>query len=216
LRSTQDETDLESDGTKDLSCDDPEAVKHMFDFMYLHTYGSPKSCSDGGTPADAMDISLHASIYALGEKYGIAGLKEASLQKFEHSAEVSWKTDAFCKAIKIVFTSTADHDKGLRNVVLRLLSLHRREMAGDLQMEQVIREIDGLAYDLWKMDSLLPKGPTCNVCQSVYIRVCGAGHRRNTRNASADGCFLGCKCEQERFCESHRDPGKIREEDSWP
>jgi hypothetical protein len=197
LRSTQDDINPESTGTEDLSCDDPEAVKNMFDFMYLHTYGSPTSCSNGGTPADAVDLCLHASIYALGEKYGIAGLKEASLQKFEDSAEISWKTDAFYEATKIVFTSTADHDKGLRTVILRLLSLHRREVAGNPQMERVIREIDGLAYDLWKMNSVLPSGPTCNVCQSVYIRVCCAGHRRNTKSASADGCFLGCDCEQE-------------------
>jgi hypothetical protein len=187
----------------------------MFDFIYLHTYGSPKSCADSGTPTDALDVSMHASIYALGEKFGIAGLKEASLQKFEHSAEVSWKTHALCEAIKIVFTSTADHDKGLRNVVLRLLSLHRSEVAVNPQMEQVIRAVDGLAYDLWKLNSVLPRGPMCNVCQSAYIRVCCAGHRRSTKNASADGCFLSCDCEQQQFCESHRDRGEIREEDPW-
>jgi hypothetical protein len=171
LRCTQDDVNPESSDTEDLSWDGPKAVKNMFEFMYLHTYGSPTSCSNADATADAEDLCLHASIYALGKKYGIAGLKETSLQKFEDNTEVSWKIDAFYETIKIVFTSTTDHDKGLRDLVLRLLSLHRREVAGNPQMERVIREIDGLAYDLWKMNSVLPRGPTCNVCQSVYIRV---------------------------------------------
>lgn len=120
---------------------------------------------------------------------GLLVLKEAALQEFQHRAEVPWETDLFCKAVKIIFISTVDRDQGLRNVVLRLLSLHRKKVAGIPQMEQVIRAIDGLAYDLWKMDSVLPRGPTSNACQSIYISVCRAVHRRNTRNASVDGCF---------------------------
>ena len=60
------------------------------------------------------------------EKYGIAGLQEAALQEFEHSAEVSWETDTLWEAVKIVFTSTIGRDQGLRNVVPRTLSLHRK------------------------------------------------------------------------------------------
>lgn len=178
LRSTKDDVGLEFSDTENLGCENPEAVKSMFGFMYLLTYGGSTSCSDDDTPADAQDLCLHANVYALGEKYGIATLKDVSLQKFAQSARGFWKSDAFRNAVMIVFTSTPDHDKGLRDVVLRVLSLHRREMAGDAQVGAIIREIDGLAFDLWKMNSVLPGGPTCNVCQSVYIRVCRAGHRR--------------------------------------
>lgn len=49
---------------------------------------------------------------------------------------------------RVIFISTADHDKGLRDVVHRVTSLHRREMAGDAQVKIVIRKIDGLTFDL--------------------------------------------------------------------
>jgi hypothetical protein len=188
----------------------------MFDFMYLHTYGGPTSSSDNDTPVGGQDLCLHAKVYALGEKYSIPALKEASLQKFEECAQTSWKSSSFRDAVKIVFTSTPDHDKGLRDVVFRTLFLHRAELAGDVQMETVIREIDGLAYGLWKMISALPGGPTCNACHSVYIRVCRESHRRPTKSASADGCFVSCRCDQEQFCESHRDTGGVPEEEAWP
>jgi hypothetical protein len=187
----------------------------MFDFMYLHTYGDPTSSSDNDPLVGGQELCLHANVYALGEKYGIAALEEASLQKFEESAQTSWKSSSFRDAVKIVFTSTADHDKSLRDVVFRILFLHRKELAGDTQMETVIHEIDGLAYGLWKMISVLPRGPTCNACQSVYVSVCREPHRRSTKSASADGCFVSCHCDQEHFCGSHRDSGGVLQEEVW-
>lgn len=182
--------------------------------MYLHIYKSPMRCSDDGV-VGGEGLCLHANVYALGEKYGIAGLKEASLEKFEESAQTFWKSKAFRDAVKIVFTSTADHDNALRDVVLRILSLHRKGLAGDAQMGIVIREIDGLAHALWKTISILPGGPTCHVCQSVFIRACRGPHRKTTRSASADGCFLSCNCEQEYFCEAHRGSGEVPDEVTW-
>lgn len=186
----------------------------MFDFMYLHGYGGQASSSDNDSSTDEQELCLHANVYALGEKYGVATLKEASLQKFEKDAQTSWKSSAFRDAVKIVFTSTAEHDKGLRDVVIRTLSLHRKELAGDTEMERVIREIDGLAFGLWKTSSVLPAGPTCNACQSVYIRVCRRPHGKTTKSASAYNSFLTCDCRQEDFCESHRDSGGVPEENS--
>lgn len=114
MRPTQDDIDLESSSTKGLSCEFSEAFKHIFEFVDLRTFGGPTSCPIDGSHADEVNICRQASVYARGERYGIAGLKETALQKFEHSAEVSWQTDTLCKDVKIVFTSKVGRDQGLR------------------------------------------------------------------------------------------------------
>jgi hypothetical protein len=60
---------------------------------------------------------LHANVYALEEKYEIAAMKEASLLKFAEKAESSWSSEDFRNAVKIVFTTTADQDRDLRDLV---------------------------------------------------------------------------------------------------
>lgn len=109
-----------------LGHDDPDAVNCMFEFIYLRDYGVRPRELDNEVTTDSVDLCLHANVYVLREKYEIAAVKEASLRKFAEKAESSWNSEDFCNAVKIVFTTTADHDRDLRDLVAGVLSQHRR------------------------------------------------------------------------------------------
>lgn len=94
----------------------------MFEFIYLHDYGVTPLSPDKDVVNPNVELCLHANVYALGEKYEIAAMKEASLRKFEDKAESSWDSEDFRDAVKIVFTTTADQDRDLRDLVARILS----------------------------------------------------------------------------------------------
>lgn len=59
-----------------------------------------------------------AEVYAIGEKYGIPGLKAIALSKFETLAKAYANTDDFRIAAEEVYTSTIDQDRGMRDIVV--------------------------------------------------------------------------------------------------
>jgi hypothetical protein len=73
-------------------------------------------------PTPSSQLSLHAKVYALGEKYSIEGLKKEAQKKFE-SEIVSGNVvvDDFAEAVEEVYTSTVSEDRGLRDVVVRMI-----------------------------------------------------------------------------------------------
>ena len=50
---------------------------------------------------DIPNFTIHARVYALGEKYDILGLKTLSLEKFKREAEVHWDSDDFICTSKV-------------------------------------------------------------------------------------------------------------------
>jgi hypothetical protein len=66
----------------------------------------------------SSNLCLFAKVYALGEKYGTLGLKAIALGKFEILAKGHFQTEDFRLAVQEVYTSTIDHDRGLRDVVV--------------------------------------------------------------------------------------------------
>lgn len=199
---------------EEIGHDDPDAVNCMFEFIYSHDYGIRPLELDNEVTAHKVDLCLHANVYALGEKYEIAALKEASVRKFAERAESSWNSEDFRNAVKIVFTTTADQDKDLRDLVARILSQHRRELAPDPAVETAVRQVDGLAYRLWKMTTT-ERGPTCNTCQSVLVRRCQC-FRKSGKGCSTIAHFVSCKCEEEtRYCEKHQDQPEPPQDGFW-
>jgi hypothetical protein len=205
----------EVEDVEELGHDDPEALKCMFEFIYLHDYGVTPLGFDNDVAAHKVELCLHANVYALGEKYEVAAMKEVSLLKFVEKAESFWSSKDFRNAVKIVFTTTADQDRDLRDLVARILSQHRRELAPDPAVEATVRQVDGLAYRLWKMTTT-EKGPTCNACHSVLVRRCQGSHGKLGKGSSTTAHFLSCECEEEKYCEKHRNQPEPPQDDFWP
>ncbi|EMT69541.1 Kelch repeat and BTB domain-containing protein 1 [Fusarium odoratissimum] len=75
-----------------------------------------------GEPPLSPQLSLHAKVYALGEKYGIEGLKKAAKGKFESEIQSgNVGIDDFAEAAEEVYTSTVSEDRGLRDVVVKMI-----------------------------------------------------------------------------------------------
>ena len=77
---------------------------------------------------DALALPVHAAMYGLGDFYGIRGLKWVAAGKFKALMR-SWhslvdkplhnsRLRAFIRAIRIVYTTTPEHDRGLRDFVI--------------------------------------------------------------------------------------------------
>ena len=121
-----------------LSQEDPHLVERMITFIYTSEYPNPTGEEIVGVfyDVDALALTVHAAMYGLGDCYGIRSLKWVAAGKFKELMQ-SWyplvdkslhssKLLAFVQAIRIVYTTTPEHDRGLRDFVIdQLPSLFR-------------------------------------------------------------------------------------------
>jgi len=89
---------------------------------------------------------IHARVYAIAEKYGIPGLKALALKKFEDETAWHWNTDDFLHAVEEVYTSTVEHDRNMRNIVLKTMDKHAVLLDKE-EMQKTIKGLD-LPFDL--------------------------------------------------------------------
>ena len=161
-------------GVITLPDDDPEIVKLMIDYFYTLDYspssglriakGKKQVVPAGKEPVESPqgpDGTSHlitlAKMYAIADKYDIKGLQSLSRDKFKLAAANNWNHCDLPLAIYAVYTSTPDSNMGLRDIVVNLISDHMSLMRKP-EVEAVVRESNGLAFDLLKLKHLSSSG----------------------------------------------------------
>lgn len=153
-----------------LPDDNPRVVELMIRFFYYLDYPklpeiwqdkSPEAAQDEkqwlsagwGPPQPESEesigpnLTIHAMVYALGEKYDIQGLKALSLEKFKKEARSYWDSDDFLRAVEEVYTSTIDADRGMRDAVVDAIRQHSTVLDKE-SMQAVVRRVEPLCFDL--------------------------------------------------------------------
>lgn len=166
------------DGDDD-ACDDPEAVKLMVHFFYHMDYRadvvfvmpatealsarktprirrlSPGMVSVHGLEAAPSPTStdgnmvMHAKVFAAAVKYQVLGLRSVASSKFESAVKANWNHGSFAEAAHVVYTTTPEEVRTLRDVVATALTEHA-DLFDKVEVEAVVRSITGLSYELLK------------------------------------------------------------------
>lgn len=145
---------------KDEQYRDPEpdgcnstAPDEMSETISAERQTSPASAADA--PEDSMsdceedtvgNPTLFSSVrvYAIADKYGIPQLKELARQRFSNWAENNWACDDFSAIAREVFETTPAKDRGLRDVVIRLVAMHAADFIQQEHSRQLIEDIGDL------------------------------------------------------------------------
>ncbi|KAF2768374.1 hypothetical protein EJ03DRAFT_274372, partial [Teratosphaeria nubilosa] len=175
----------------DISLDDPEAVKLMIDFLYCHDYEAPAILFDVGLTSLTLEFSnptMHAKMYVLGSKYSIPSLQAVELGKSSEAASYNWRADDFVTTTGLVYTSTQEQDKSLRDIVAKIIIKFMPEM------DSKVRSISGLAYDLLALQSAELKErsagiPACMEC----------GEEFKVKYCWPHGQYVGCVCDEKKW-----------------
>ncbi|OCL12364.1 hypothetical protein AOQ84DRAFT_386178 [Glonium stellatum] len=110
------------------------------------------SCSNGNgatSSGNGEQLVTHAKMYAIADKYQITGLKALASEKFRTACELHWDKQAFASAAHIVYASTLNHDKGLRNIVAQTIS-GNMSLLKKPEIEALMTEFNGLAFGVLK------------------------------------------------------------------
>lgn len=127
-------------GVIELRHDDPDTVRSMLEFCYTFTY----TCRKSDPPEDRMVFHVH--MYAVGEIYDIPGLKKLAVQNFEK--EVNHSFPRFPAAVRAIYETTPQSDRGLRDVVLRVCAANAKELMSKPQFEDMMDELGVFGKEL--------------------------------------------------------------------
>ncbi|KAK3634619.1 hypothetical protein LTR56_015199 [Elasticomyces elasticus] len=186
----------------DAECDDPEAIRLMIDFFYKQdyipepierdtmpvkeepmddgwsTFPRSKEAKKGGKKDKGRrsrgNIIMHARVFAAAEKYKVPALRELSASKFADAAEISWDHTQFAEAARIVYSTTPDHVRELRDTVVKTVHDHR-ELLDKLSIENAVKDIAALNFELLRMargltpvadNKVIDEGMKCAECST--------------------------------------------------
>jgi hypothetical protein len=104
---------------------------------------------------ESTHLVTHAKVYAIAEKYGIAGLKELARSKFADQIDLHLSSPEFSEACQEAYESTFHTDRGLRDVIVQAFRANP-SLSLRPDVESMVRETPGLAFELFRMASGLP------------------------------------------------------------
>ncbi|CAN9451290.1 unnamed protein product [Alternaria alternata] len=96
---------------------------------------------------ESDQLLLHAKMYEIADKYDAVGLKDLAIEKFKWACQYLWDDDKFSIAAHHVFSSTPDHDNGLRDIVSETIGAHMN-LIKKPEVKVLLTEFNGLALGI--------------------------------------------------------------------
>ena len=88
----------------------------------------------------------HARMYAMGDKYGISGLKDLALKKYDEAYDHTCA--GLANSIVVAYTSTIDNDTGLRDVIVKHMNYGLTFYMAKPKINQIVRAFLQLSHTL--------------------------------------------------------------------
>lgn len=130
----------------------------------------------------ANPLTIHASMYALGDKYQVEGLSSLAKEKFECCLHHHAQTEDFIAAVQIAYSTTPDSNRGLRNSVMEAFRTHfQTDIASIPGAETKLDSIDELSFLLIKSWPQKIEAPKPAVKPASSATQFGSVNSSNTR-----------------------------------
>jgi hypothetical protein len=99
-----------------------------------------KECTAAQPPdADGTQLLLHAKVYEIADKYDVPTLRKLACEKFERACRIYWNDAQFLVAAAHALSTTPDNDKGLRDIICRVIIVHR-QLLDNQDVEKLLNE----------------------------------------------------------------------------
>lgn len=96
-------------------------------------------------------LTIHATMYALADKYFVEPLAIRAKEKFTSSLADHWDSEDFIAAVQIVYRSTPDRNRLLRDVVFQAFQDYFKVNVSEIPgAEEKLANIDELSFLLMK------------------------------------------------------------------
>lgn len=90
---------------------------------------------------------LHAQMYIIGDKYGIAGLRNLARQKFESAIVVDWEQATFISIIDLIYGADGSGDGGLRKTICEVALQNLESLSTLPAFDLILQATPSFAYE---------------------------------------------------------------------
>jgi hypothetical protein len=99
----------------------------------------------------ANPLTIHATMYALADKYQVDGLSQVAKAKFQESLDRHVDSEDFIAAVQLTYRNTPESNRGLRDVIVQaFLSYFKVDITELPGLESKLDTIDELSFLLLK------------------------------------------------------------------
>ena len=120
--------------------------------LYTCSNFNCEECNPSALPlslitGEADQLLLHSEMYETADKYDVVGLKDLVIEKFHRACQHFWDSDMFSVAAHHIFSTTPEHDIGLRDIVSATISAHMG-LIKKPEVKALLNEFNGLALGI--------------------------------------------------------------------
>ena len=117
----------------------------------------------------ANPLTIHATMYALADKYQVEGLAPLAKEKFESCLHHHANSEDFVAAVQLAYGGTPESNRGLRDIVVKAFLTHFKvDIRGIPGFEAKMETIDDLAFLLIKAWPLKTEAPASTETGSLF------------------------------------------------
>jgi hypothetical protein len=130
----------------------------MIQYLYHLEYDLP----DSEDSLEKSGLVFHAEMYSLADKYNIRGMKIFAQDHFQNCAKGNCRVKEFPTAIRTVYKTTVDEDRGLRDVVVDIISINM-DLLDQPEIKEAVKDTANLAFELLmksREQKIMPVQPT--------------------------------------------------------
>ncbi|KAF1988691.1 hypothetical protein K402DRAFT_402415 [Aulographum hederae CBS 113979] len=112
----------------ELETEDPTVISILISYCYALDYSDSTPAT---TQKGLLPITTNVLVYSIAHKYEIPPLKRLAASKFAALARNSWDIEdgtLWADIVRIVYATTPDSDRGLRDVVAAISARHARKL----------------------------------------------------------------------------------------
>lgn len=140
--------------------------------MYRFDYDA-----DGSDQASVAPMVFHVKVYSIADKYDVLALKLQAREKFAKLVKTCWDMEDFPDAITEIYSPTHGIDRGLRDLVVEIVSKHIHALLKRQDFQDLLEETLGFAADVIRLIAprLLIKKYRCPSCYKIWEAVLSPG-----------------------------------------
>ncbi|MCJ1389086.1 hypothetical protein MMC18_001940 [Xylographa bjoerkii] len=123
---------------------------HGYQMSHSRPLSFFKKGHDKSLKVDTLGQPTNAVMYAIGERYDIAPLKDLATSKFSQYASYIVWTDQLPEVLELVYTLTPDSDRGLRDLTKKWCGENSEIILLRQDVTDVMFKVHAIGLDLWK------------------------------------------------------------------
>jgi hypothetical protein len=123
--------------------DHPHIIEAMMRSFYGLSYDTINKATNQMCP-----MLFNVMVYNIAAKYQLDYLKVQARLTFASLVQDLWASNNFLIAISEAYTATPREDRGLRDLIVAMCQIHRRDLREKQEFENLLANTPGLASDL--------------------------------------------------------------------